>query len=133
LDDFGTGYSSLFYLKRMPLDQLKIDRTFVRDVILDENDAAIAKTVVALAHALGLGVVAEGVETAEQRDVLAGFGCRDYQGYLYSEPLPTAAFEEFVRRWDSLRPLRKPIGRLATAERRLVLDGMSANSGSPIH
>ncbi len=133
LDDFGTGYSSLFYLKRMPLDQLKIDRTFVRDVILDENDAAIAKTVVALARALGLGVVAEGVETAEQRDVLADFGCRDYQGYFYSPPLPTASFEEFVRRWDSLRPLRKPIGRLATAKRRLVFDGMSRDSGSPTH
>jgi hypothetical protein len=65
--------------------------------------------------------------------VLAGFGCRDYQGYFYSPPLPTASFEEFVRRWDSLRPLRKPIGRLATAKRRLVFDGMSRDSGSPTH
>ena len=97
LDDFGTGYSSLTYLKKLPLDQLKIDWSFVRDIQADGNNGAIAHTIVALSSAMGLPVIAEGVETEEQRAYLEGMGCHSYQGYLLSRPLPPQEFESLLR------------------------------------
>lgn len=98
LDDFGTGYSSLSYLKLLPLDQLKIDQSFVRDLLSDPDDAAIARTIVTLAHSLGLSVIAEGVETQDQRDCLIAHGCHAYQGYLFGRPMPIADFERLLHK-----------------------------------
>ncbi|ARV17542.1 Phytochrome-like protein cph2 [Curvibacter sp. AEP1-3] len=96
LDDFGTGFSSLSYLKKLPLDQIKIDQAFVRDVLTDPSDAAIARTVLQLGESLGFAVIAEGVETEGQRDFLLANHCRLFQGYLYSRPLASIDFEMYV-------------------------------------
>jgi diguanylate cyclase (GGDEF)-like protein/PAS domain S-box-containing protein len=96
LDDFGTGYSSLNYLKRLPFDQVKIDRSFVRDLRDDAGSRAIAQTVISLGHALGLEVLAEGVETNDQRELLMNLGCHRFQGYLFGRPLP---LDDFERTW----------------------------------
>ena len=96
LDDFGTGYSSLSYLKQYPIDYLKIDQSFVRDMTTDPNDQALCEAIVVMAHKLDLKVIAEGVETTQQRDLLLAMGCDYGQGYLFSKPLPAEAFAKLV-------------------------------------
>lgn len=98
IDDFGTGYSSLSYIKRFPIDTLKIDRSFVKDILVDPEDAAIAKTIIALAHNLNLNVIAEGVDDIGQLEFLLENECKEIQGYLYSQPVPEDQFEELIKK-----------------------------------
>ena len=97
LDDFGTGYSSMAYLKQMPLAELKVDRSFVRGLPTERASVAIMSAVIALAHGLGLSVIAEGVETIEQLEFLQSKNCDLYQGYLFSKPVPAEQFLEMLR------------------------------------
>jgi EAL domain-containing protein (putative c-di-GMP-specific phosphodiesterase class I) len=100
LDDFGTGYSSLAYLRRLPLDQLKIDRSFIRDVDSNVGDAVIVQTIIGMAASLGLEVIGEGVENEGQRAFLHRHGCPIFQGFLFSRPVPVEAFEVRLSRPD---------------------------------
>ena len=97
VDDFGTGYSSMSYLRRFPIDKLKIDRVFINELASRPEDASIVRAIVSLAHSLNLKVVAEGVETPAQLDFLKTAGCDEYQGYHYSRPLPADQFQRLIR------------------------------------
>lgn len=110
MDDFGTGYSSLAYLKKLPLDQLKIDQSFVSEIDTDPDDATIVQTIVAMAKNLDMEVIAEGVESELQRNFLIECGCLNFQGYLFGKPLPLAEFElllqELAGRRKQVTPIR---------------------------
>ena len=108
LDDFGTGYSSLAYLKKLPISTLKIDKSFVQGLPSDPDDAAIVTSVVSIASHLGLSMVAEGVENFEQLEFLRGLGCGEYQGYLFSRPLPPMEFAKLLLQGEGRIPKRKP-------------------------
>jgi EAL domain-containing protein (putative c-di-GMP-specific phosphodiesterase class I) len=111
VDDFGTGYCSLNYLKRFPLDTLKVDRAFINDITVDAEDAAIVRAIIGLGHNLSLKIVAEGVETTDQLQFLRAAGCDLVQGFLMSQALPAGVFSELLRAPEALRePPAAPCG-----------------------
>ena len=101
IDDFGTGYSSLSYLKQFKIYKLKIDQSFIRDIIADDDDRAIVHAIIEMSKSLGLTTIAEGVEDKEQLDFLRLHGCDEIQGYYFSKPLPVNKFTEFISQWST--------------------------------
>ena len=116
IDDFGTGYSSLAYLKRMPASELKIDRTFVGDMLHDDSDAAIVRATIELAHNLGMTVVAEGVEDQETVDALTRLGCDALQGFHFSRPVPVATFDQWLQAWDDQSRCHRTLPKVSKSE-----------------
>ena len=102
MDDFGTGYSSLAYLKKLPITQVKIDKSFVNEITIDASDATIVKTIIVMSSTLGLSVIAEGVETQEQLNLLEEYGCERFQGYLFSRPVSLTELETLLKSSKSM-------------------------------
>ena len=105
IDDFGTGYSSLAYLAKLPVDALKIDRSFITDMTINTHSMTIVSTIISLARALGLEVIAEGVETEEQSKILRLLQCDEMQGYLFAKPMPAAEIKQLLRACAGMAPL----------------------------
>jgi EAL domain-containing protein (putative c-di-GMP-specific phosphodiesterase class I) len=109
LDDFGTGYSSLSYLHRLPIDKLKIDRSFIHDLSTGASDSSVPRAIVGLGRSLGLSVIAEGVETQEQLQLLRDLACESYQGFLFSRPVPAEEVERLLERMTAVQPPVQPV------------------------